>query len=702
MTLRHVRRHRRFGAFCALLLFAAALPAPGAETGAGEPAAADLREGLPRLIANARDRVFPALVNIEVEQVGYYAGEEVRGQSVGSGTILDREGHVLTNYHVVADGRVFTCTLADRRELAATLVGEDPLTDLAVLKLDLEGFTGELPIAELGDSSTLEVGDPVLAMGSPFALSRSVTLGIVSNVERVFAGGLGGGFALDSGESTGLFTRWIQHDALIQPGNSGGPLVDLDGKVVGINELGGNAIGFAIPANLAREVMAILLDKGEVPRSWIGAGLEPSLEPDEAPGVLIRSIVAGSPAERAGLEAGDLLVKLADQDLDVRFPEEVPTLMKRIADFAPGTRVEITVRRGDELRTTNLETELFARERSQEAAFRAWGLSVQGLTPRLRRHFRLDADASGVLVTGVRDGSPAALALPPLQPGDLLRAFDSVAVTSVAELVALGEGIAAREPTPEALLVEFDRNGRNTLSQLESKTDEQQNQARELPKAWLGVATQPVPKRFANLMGLPGTQGFRITRVYPGTEAARADLAIGDVIVAIDGEPLEPRGMEDSGLFNRRVQRLEIGRPARLELLRGGQAKEVAVTLERSRIGPLEAARDRDAEFELTVRELTFFDRDERRWDQATSGVLVDAVEPAGWAGKGGLRAGDLIQRLAGQVVDGLGTWRAALDAASRRQLGSVPVVVLRAGQSFAFLLEPDWRPLPSVEAAPE
>src|SRR6185295_14845162 len=169
-------------------------------------------------------------------------GKETKGGAVGSGTIITPDGYILTNQHVTDNGKKFRVTLADRRELPATLVGEDPLTDLAVLKINADQLKGEkLPAAQFGDSDKLIVGDYVMAMGSPLALSRSVTLGIVSNTQRVFTSGMSGDeveeMELDAGR-TGVITSWIQHDASINHGNSGGPLVNLWGEIVGVNELG--------------------------------------------------------------------------------------------------------------------------------------------------------------------------------------------------------------------------------------------------------------------------------------------------------------------------------------------------------------------------------------------------------------------------------------------------------------------------------
>ncbi|MCP4246829.1 MAG: trypsin-like serine protease, partial [bacterium] len=284
----------------------------------GEPtpdqlAKADLlREDMWNMIALARDRVFPALVNIEVVTARYWGGKERKGRAVGSGTIISEEGYVVTNQHVTHNGKKFKCNLADKQEITAELVGEDPLTDLAVLKLNLDELKdpgAPLPVAKFGVSSELRVGDHVMAMGSPFALSRSVTLGIVSNTERVFAGGLGSDdpddMQLERGQRTGLFTRWIQHDALINSGNSGGPLVNLKGEIVGVNELGGAAMGFAIPSDLARTVADQLIDHGEVARSWIGVSFKPIEKTGLDQGVLVNSVVKDGPGDKAGIGPGD-------------------------------------------------------------------------------------------------------------------------------------------------------------------------------------------------------------------------------------------------------------------------------------------------------------------------------------------------------------------------------------------------------------
>lgn len=670
---------------------------------------AELQRELRRLIGQARDSVFPALVHIHTVTVRYFGGQEVKSNAVGSGTIFSPDGYVLTNQHVTAHGERFRCTLSDKRELPCDLVGEDPLTDLAVLRLELgaldgpasERPSGELPVAEFGDSSRLEVGDYVLAMGSPFALSRSVTLGIVSNSERVFNSGPGGFDAedmeLERGQRTGLFTRWIQHDALINPGNSGGPLVDLRGRVVGINELGGSSMGFAIPSDLARKVAAELIEHGEVPRSWIGVSFRPIDKTPYERGVLIDSVIADGPADRR-LESGDLLLTLDGEPVEGRFGEQIPPLLKAIADRPIGSPLELTWERDGEEMSGTLVTARLDRDRGTEVALRDWGLVAQQITDKMARDRRLES-ADGVLVSSLRSGGPAQLAEPPLAEGDVVRSVEGEPVTDLEGLVAAYEEHSTDEEREDVLL-SYDREGKSYVSLLRPREETERERGLELPKAWLGVATQPVVPSLAERMGVPGSAGYRITRVYPGTEAERAGLEVGDIVTGLEGNPLRPRGVEESGLLARRIRRLPIGSEALLTVLRQGEQREIGVELERTRPGPTEAARHRDNDFELIARAITFFDRDDRRWDEATRGVLVDQVESAGWAGLGGLRPGDLIQRFAGRRITDLESFEEALAATAEARSDRVEVVVLRGSRTRFLYLEPDWDPLEDAELA--
>jgi len=658
-------------------------------------------------IADARDSVFPALVNIQAITVEYWSGKETKGGSVGSGTIISPEGLVLTNQHVVDNGRSFRVTLADKQEIPATLVGEDPLTDLAVLRLDLAqlrpGTT--LYVATLGDSDALQIGDTVLAMGSPFALSRSVTLGIVSNTERVFSSSTGddlGDQEFDFETASDIFTRWIQHDALINPGNSGGPLVNLRGEVIGVNTRGGSAMGFAVPANLARDVSRQLIENGSVTRSTIGVAIKSIKRSGFSRGVLINSVDKDGPAAKAGIAAGDVLLSLGGVRVNAHFAEEIPLVARAIADLPVGSSVNVTYRtKADETeRSATIVTERLMRDKGKETGLRLFGFAAREITDRLARARRLDSNA-GAFVLGVRSGGPAQLAEPPLQPGDIVKRVNSTPIVTLDDLVKAYQGIAAMDPLPDWVVVEFDRSGKSQLTLVKPNPDKPDDPPREVPKPWIGVATQPVLRDLAREMGLGTQTGFRVTRVYPGTLAARDGLKVGDVIVALNADSLSPRGMQDSGLFQRRVRQLNLGQSAALRVLRDAAPVEIVVELERTRIGPEEALRDHNRDFDLTVREITFFDRDDSRWEESTSGVMVVVADQAGWASMAGLFGGDLIQRINDTPVTDLASYRAAMESVADAQPDRVTFVVLRGGRTQFKFAEPEWKPVTSAESAP-
>lgn len=654
-------------------------------------------------IAAARDRVFPSLVNIEVVSVEYAGGKEQKNRSTGSGTIFTPQGHVLTNAHVTDRGKRFWCTLADKQRVPATLVGEDPWTDLAVLQLDLSRLEPgtKVQVASIGDSDTLSVGDYVLAMGSPFSLSRTVTLGIVSNTERVFASAGDGQvdeMLLNWEQRTGLFTNWIQHDALINPGNSGGPLVNLRGEVIGVNTRGGSGLAFATPSNMARQVAESLLANGDVPRSSIGASFRHIQNTGISEGVLVDSVDADGPAWAAGLRAGDVVRELGGERVNVRFVEEIPPLLKRIADRPIGSALPIVFdREGSPGQRVVVTTERLRRDRGDEEALRLWGLTIQQITDRRAKQMRLSS-TRGALVSSVRGGGPSATAEPALNWGDVIVRIDDAPIESIADAVRKYEQVDAMKDKPEFLLIEFVRDNKNFLTLIKPRPEERPDPPAELPKAWIGVATQPVLRTMAEKLGHADQRGFRVMRVYSGTEAARAGLRVGDVVLSLNGERFDPRGMQDAGAFNRSVRRLSIDDNATLSVLRDGAVIEVPITLERTRLTPEEAPRARNADFELSVRDITFFDREDFRWDDLVTGVMVESAEPAGWAGLAGVRGRDLIQKIGPHTVTDVASFKRAMEQIARDQPGRVVFVVFRGSRTFFRFAEPDWKPSTEVE----
>ncbi len=689
--------------FVVVLAAAACLTMTGCRGAGPGGASHDLTQDVRDAIAGARDRVFPALVNVEVVTLEYGGGKEQKNRGTGSGTILSKDGYVLTNAHVTDKGKRYWCTLSDKQRVPATLVGEDPWTDLAVLKLDLARLAPGtvLSTGTLGDSDTLKVGDYVLAMGSPFSLSRTVTLGIVSNTERVFTSAGDGQvdeMLLNWEQRTGLFTNWIQHDALINPGNSGGPLVNLRGEVIGVNTRGGSGMAFATPSNMARQVSDSLIARGDVPRSSIGASFRHLQNTGIAEGVLVDSVDADGPAYAAGLRAGDVIRSIGGESLTVRFAEEIPPLLKRIADRPIGAPLEIVYDRG-ELRgqRASVTTERLRRDRGDEEALRTWGITVQQITDRMAKQMRLSS-TKGAMVSSVRSGGPAANAEPSLGWGDVIVSIDNAPVDKLGDVVKRYEEIDGLKEKPEYVLIEYVRGNKNFVTLIKPRPEERPDPPAELPKAWIGVATQPVLRNMAEKLGHPDQRGFRVMRVYSGTQAARAGMRVGDIILALNNEKLEPKGMQDAGAFNRAVRRLSIDSMATLSVLREGNVVDFAVPLERTRIEPQEAARARNADFELGVREITFFDREDNRWDETVSGVLVEAAEPAGWAGLAGVRGGDLIQKIGDYDVADTASFKKAMEQIGKQQPGRVVFVVFRGSRTYFRYAEPDWKPTTEIE----
>ncbi len=338
----------------------------------------------------------------------------------GSGVIVSADGYILTNNHVVRNADKIRVTLENGRSFDAEVVGTDPKSDVAVIKIKADG----LDPAKLGDSDHLEVGEWVLAVGNPFQLSSTVTAGIVSAVGR---------------SNIGLadYEDFIQTDAAINPGNSGGALVNLDGDVVGINTAiasrnGGNqGVGFAIPINMASRIMDSLIDHGRVVRGWLGVSIQNINDTtaeifgmDRPRGALVGQVSPGSPAEDAGIRQGDVILSINDAPV-----KDVEDLQLKVVDYAPGTRVDLRIlREGDERTITvklgELESEATDRPGSGESpGVRSdrtadLGLSLEELTRAVRRELDIPAGVEGLLVTEVNPAKPAGRA--GLQRGDII------------------------------------------------------------------------------------------------------------------------------------------------------------------------------------------------------------------------------------------------------------------------------------------
>jgi serine protease Do len=343
-------------------------------------------------------------------------------QGVGSGFIIDSDGTILTNYHVVGEAEKISVTLSDGKRYDAKVIGKDQKTDIAVIKIDAGR---ELPAVSLGDSDRLEVGEWVVAIGNPFGLDHTVTSGIVSAKGRQIG--------------AGPYDNFIQTDASINPGNSGGPLINLRGEVVGINtaifsQTGGNiGIGFAIPTNSVKDLLPQLKDKGRVVRGYLGTTVQKitpeianSLGIKESGGALVADVVSGSPAEKAGIKTGDVIIEFNRKE--IKDSSDLPPVVARVE---PGTTVQLKVlREGKQVSLPITVGELKDNEIVASGQESDLGLSVQPVTPDIAQSLGLER-AEGLVVSSVKPGSAAEEA--GLRSGDVITQINRRPVKNLAE-----------------------------------------------------------------------------------------------------------------------------------------------------------------------------------------------------------------------------------------------------------------------------
>ncbi|MFQ5985348.1 MAG: DegQ family serine endoprotease [Alphaproteobacteria bacterium] len=380
-----------------------------------------------------------------------------RATSLGSGFIIDPEGYVVTSNHVTAQADEITVILHDDRRMKAKVVGRDPKMDLALLKLDTDE---ELPHVSFGDSDSLRVGDWVLAIGNPFGFGNTVTAGIISARARDI--------------NAGPYDNFLQTDAPINKGNSGGPLFNMDGQVIGVNTAifspsgGSVGIGFAVPAALAEPVIRQLRSYGRTRRGWLGVRVQTvteeiaeALKLDETKGALVASVSEGGPAEEAGIEGSDLILKFDGKDIST-----MRVLPRVVAETEIGKRVEVVVlRQGEEL---TFEVELGELEEAEQmAALGAFsgrakaeeaeslGMTLAAITPDLRERFALGEETEGVLITEIEEQGPAAET--GVLPGDVIVEVAHEEVFTPAQVVAKVD--EAREANYRTVLILVSRQG---------------------------------------------------------------------------------------------------------------------------------------------------------------------------------------------------------------------------------------------------
>lgn len=640
-------------------------------------------------IHSAHQAVTPALVKIHVVTVEYAQGREIKYESSGSGVIITKEGHVITNHHVAGKARRLQCTLESKEIVEADLVGTDPLTDIAVIKIRAPKDR-EFPFARFGASDSMRVGDRVFALGSPLALSQSVTVGIVSNLDLTMPT-LYWPFdkMIIEGEDVGALVKWIGHDAAIFPGNSGGPLVNENGEVIGINEIS-MGISAAIPGELAKKVATALIEHGRVQRSWLGMEVQPLLRSmDREDGVLVSGTMPGSPADKAGLKAGDIIRSVAGHPVSVRFAEQLPEYNRTIIDLDVGAKVELEVSRNGKEKRFKVTPRAREYALSDETEFQRWGLVARDMTLLLSQEMKRET-RDGVLISSVRPGGPAGNARPSLQSDDILVSINGAPVRNVSELLAITDSILPEENEQVEVLVGFERGPEEFVTVVEIGTDGAGATGFEIRKAWLPVSMQVLTEDIARALGIPGRSGMRITHVFPGP-AKKAGLETGDVIVSLDGEPLETSVAEDIEVLPALIRRYQIGATIELGILREGKELQKKVTLPATPKSHREMEKYRDRNFEFTAREIGFMDLVKERWEKDQRGVLIEAVDQGGWAALGRLAVGDLLLAVNGTPIKSVAQLETIMTSIADKKMSYVVFQVKRGIHTLFVELEADW-----------
>ncbi len=674
---------------------AAGAPASGGPSAGGVQARIEAEaQALARAdIERAVNAVYPALVRIQVVVEEGEEGRMQKHRATGSGTIISKDGYILTNHHVAGRATRITVRLANREELDAELVGSDALSDLAVLKIDPAARrdpSAPLPFARFGDSDRLKIGDPVLAMGCPAGLSQSVTKGIVANTTMIAPGG-SAGLVLD-GETVGELVRWIGHDAVIYPGNSGGPLVNLDGEIVGVNEIGIGSLGGAIPGNLAQSVAKDLIAKGRVWRSWIGLEVQPLLkEMTNAHGILVADVLPGSPAQDAGLKPGDLVTAYGGAPVaDTRAPEEVPLFNRLVLATPVGVPVTLQGVRDGQLMSWRLVTVTREPKRAREVEFKSWGLTVRDFT-RVSALENQRTNLTGVLVDTVRPGGPCAECQPPLRRDDIVTKAGGWEILNVKAMDELTRQLTKGATEPKAVLITFERDAQELVTVAQIGPEPQDEKSARPAKAWLGVQTQVLTSEVARALQLEGRKGVRVTEVLPDSPAAKAGVKVGDVFLKLDGQVIAASTPSDQELFENLIRAYKVGGAAELEGVRAGQPLQLTATLGRQPKASVELPEYKDDRFEFTAREMSLGDRVEEKMTPGASGLRISTVQNGGWAALAGLSSGDILLAMDGQPVTTIGAFRETLLKFRATKPRRVVCFVKRGIHTFFAEIEPKW-----------
>jgi serine protease Do len=639
-----------------------------------------------RRIEFAKSKVFPALVTIYAFPESFRGGRKVRGGGIGSGTIIHEDGYLITNAHVTQSAKKYKCMLSNKEEVTATLVGEDYATDLAILKLDLTQIKNlnPLPVAKFGSSKLMKSGDVVLALGSPLGLTRSLTMGVIANPVR-FNMAARQGMRLKGYYRTGQYTNLIQHDATIHPGNSGGPLINLKGEIIAINELGSNDMYFSIPSDVAKDICHELMRHGRIIRSYLGFACGSIKDTGENQGALILTVDDESPVGRAGLKAGDFILAYDGTPVKIIYKEDLAPFYRNASNVPIGKEITLLIKRnGKEMKIKYVTRELES-DWAEEREFRAWGMTAANISSLLRRSMRL-GEIQGVYVTGVR--ALAGKIRPSLQ-GKVVTQIGDMAIKNLEDFNKVYKKY--KDNKKKYSLVFNYTNGIHSFMGVLKQSGEKDPNTPDAKRSWIGIESQVFVTDLRRAMKLKKKiQGVRITRIFPNTLAEKSDLKVGDIITHVKGKAVKANRDTQTQVFPSMLLKYKVGQTIPLKVFRNGKTQTIEIELESAPKEPEYVKKAKDKDFEFGVREITFYDIVNRLWEKDVKGLVVTHVESTGWMG-GKVRSGDLLVLIEDRKIESIDDFKEAMKAIKKKKPKRIKFLVRRGRGTSVSYVEPEW-----------
>jgi len=471
-------------------------------------------------------------------------------------------------------------------------------------------------------------------------------------------------------------------------GNSGGPLVNLRGEIIGVNEIGLGSLGGAIPADIAKYVSDELIEHGKVRRSWSGLITQPRLESrKDAKGVLTSAVVENSPADLAKLQVGDIITHFDGVEVDATAPEHLPLFNRVVLGSPVGKAVEVKYLRAGKEKTTTLKTVERSKAKGKDVALGSWGITARDLTVRSALSLERD-NTDGVRVSSISKAAAAAAAKPALRAGDLILTVNQEKVTNLADMKKITDSRLEGKEGGVDTIVEFERDGQLLATVVELGKEPNDSQSAAAERAWIGIETQVITRDLAGLLDIKGKKGVRITQIIPESKAADAGFEKGDLLLKMDGQVIHAERERDTNVFDSMIREYPSDETIVFDVIRNAKAKKINCELESAPKSAREYRKLINKTLECTLRAPA---KDNAKEAEIKDGIYVDSVERAGWAYLAGLAGGDVILTIDGKKVTSLDMLEKELVEVEKKKNDYIVLLVKRGKLTRFVEIHPIW-----------